>query len=120
MANKGNFRHCAIPFCDTFAASALYTIPEHPVKRQARIEACKFTNEPPKRVQICWKHFKKADFKSEIDFENLASCHFPCLHPSAVLSLFLCTAVLSSTENTENDSVLASTEHTVSYKITEF
>ena len=111
MANKGNSRHCAIPFCDTFAARGLYTIPEHPVKRQAWIEACKFTSEPPKRVQICWKHFKNSDFKSEIDLENLESCHFPRLHSSAVPSVFSCTSY--SAHLSGNNSVLSNTEDTV-------
>ena len=45
-------------------------MPQNPFRREAWIKACKF---PPDIVfaSICWKHFKKSDFQSEMDEKDV-------------------------------------------------
>ena len=93
MSTKGTSRYYSISTCDTKAVRGFYTILEHPKRRQAWIEACKFTSESQKVHYICWKHFKNSDFKSEIDYENLSTC-FPRLYPTAVPSVFFLDLLL--------------------------
>ena len=67
----------------------LTVLPEHPVRRQAWIDACQFPAKTPNSTRVCWKHFQKSDFKGEIDYENLSTCHFPRINTSTVPSLLL-------------------------------
>lgn len=86
---KGQFRYCYVPNCTTYTVRGLYALPEHPIRKQAWIDACKFPAKTPKSATVCWKHFQKNDFKSDIDYENLSTCHFPRIHTTTVPSLFL-------------------------------
>lgn len=88
MPSTPRFRHCKVSNCDTYSLRGLYTIPEHPTRRQSWIEACNFPENVSKDSKVCWKHFKNSDFKSEIDFENITTCHFPRLNSGAIPSLF--------------------------------
>ena len=88
-AKKGKYKYCYVPNCSTYTIRGLYTIPEHPIRRQAWIDVCKFPDNTPKGTLVCWKHFQKNDFKSDIDYENLSTCHFPRIHTSTVPSLLL-------------------------------
>ena len=51
--------------------------------------------------------FKQSDFKSDIDYENIGTCHFPCLNIGAVPSLHLSNSELEQESvpdlNTECD-----------------
>ena len=86
-ANK--YKYCYVPKCTTYTIRGLYALPEHPIRKWAWIDACQFPTNSPKSATVCWKHFQKSDFKSEIDYENLSTCHFPRLHTSAVPTLLL-------------------------------
>ena len=86
---KSQYKSCYVPNCNTYTIRGLYLLPEHPVRKQAWIDACQFPANTPKSAKICWKHFQKSDFKDEIDYENLSTCHFPRLHTSTVPSLLL-------------------------------
>ena len=94
MSTKGTSRYYSISTCDTKAVRGFYTILEHPKRRQEWIEAFKFSSESQKVHYICCKHFKNSDFK--IDYENLSTCRFPPLYPTAVPSFFLSTSVTLS------------------------
>ena len=91
-----------MPNCDTYTVRGLCILPEHPNFRQPWIEACHLPQDVPSSAKICWKHFKNSDFKSEIVFENIKTCRFPCLKRGVVPSLLLPS---SETENilSEND-----------------
>ena len=86
---KSHYKYCYVPNCTTYTIRGLYILPEHPVRRQAWIDACQFPAKIPISAKICWKHFQKSDFKSDIDYENLSTCHFPRIHTSTVPSLLL-------------------------------
>ena len=86
---KSQYKSCYVPNCSTYTIRGLYLLPEHPVRKQAWIDACQFPANTPKSAKICWKHFQKSDFKDDIDYENLSTCHFPRIHTSTVPSLLL-------------------------------
>ena len=86
---KSQYKSCYVPNCNTYTIRGLYLLPEHPVRKQAWIDACQFPANTPKSAKICWKHFQKSDFKDDIDYENLSTCHFPRIHTSTVPSLLL-------------------------------
>ena len=86
---KSQYKSCYVPNCNTYTIRGLYLLPEHPVRKQAWIDACQFPAKTPKSAKICWKHFQKSDFKSDIDYENLSTCHFPRIHTTTVPSLLL-------------------------------
>ena len=87
---KPQYKYCYVPNCTTYTVRGLYYLPEHPVRRQAWIDACQLMPDKiPKSAKVCWKHFKKSDFKSDIDYENLSTCHFPRIHTTTVPSLLL-------------------------------
>ena len=86
---KSQYKSCYVPNCSTYTIRGLYLLPEHPVRKQAWIDACQFPANTPKSTIICWKHFQKSDFKDDIDYENLSTCHFPRIHTSTVPSLLL-------------------------------
>ena len=106
MSKKERFRHCDVPNCHTYTVRGLYLIPEHPVRRQTWIDICKF-GKVTNRLLVCYKHFKQSDFKSDIDYENIGTCHFPCLNIGAVPSLHLSNSELEQESvpdlNTECD-----------------
>merc|ERR1712194_822925 len=72
---QSKYRYCYVPKCTTYTFRGLYELPEHPIRKQAWIDACQFPTNTPKSAIVCWKHFQKSDFKSEIDYENISSCH---------------------------------------------
>ena len=59
--------YCGIKSCQTSAKRGFYRIPEHPLRRQDWINACNFPHDVKKSTSICWKHFKKEDFQTEMD-----------------------------------------------------
>ena len=79
-------RYCYVPNCPTYTVKGLYILPEHPVRKQAWIDACQFPANTPNSARVCWKHFQKSDFKSDIDE---SACHFPRIHTSTVPTLLL-------------------------------
>ena len=83
---KSQYKSCHVPNCNTYTIRGLYLLPEHPVRKQAWIDACQFPANTPKSAKICWKHFQKSDFKGDIDESE---CHFPRIHTGAVPSLLL-------------------------------
>ena len=89
MPPKKQYKYCYVPNCTTYTIRGLYYVPEHPVRRQAWFDACQFPAKTPNSAKICWKHFQKNDFKSDIDYENLSTCHFPRIHTTTVPSLLL-------------------------------
>ena len=86
---KSHYKYCYVPNCTTYTIRGLYILPEHPVRRQAWIDACQFPAKTPNSTRVCWKHFEKSDFKGDIDYENLSTCHFPRIHTTTVPSLLL-------------------------------
>ena len=66
-AKKSRFRQCPVKSCTTIAARGFYRVPEHPLRRQDWLKACNLPSDIAISATICWKHFKKEDFKNEMD-----------------------------------------------------
>ena len=80
-------RKCPVESCDYYSAKGFYLIPEHPVRRQSWIDACKL---PPNfNKKICFQHFKVSDFINEITEEDIAQARFGKLKKNVVPSVHL-------------------------------
>ena len=73
-ANSMALRKCPVESCDYHSAKGFYLIPEHPVRRQSWIDACKLPANFNKK--ICFQHFKVSDFINEITEEDIAQARF--------------------------------------------
>ena len=80
-------RKCPVESCDYHSAKGFYLIPEHPVRRQAWIDACKLP--PTFNKKICFQHFKVSDFINEITEEDIAQARFGKLKKNVVPSVHL-------------------------------
>jgi hypothetical protein len=72
-AKKRNMRKCPVQQCTTFnERKGFYIIPEHPVRRQSWLDACKLPASIARSATICWRHFDlKNDFRIEITDEHI-------------------------------------------------
>ena len=70
----GPIRKCPVKSCDYRSDKGFYNIPEHPVRRQAWINACQLS--PPYNKKICYQHFRVTDFIKEITDEDIAQARF--------------------------------------------
>ena len=63
-------RHCQVAGCATFHnnSTGFYAFPEEPERRKKWSKACKIpVPAEKKKVRICWRHFEKDDFATNID-----------------------------------------------------
>ena len=86
-ASKKWEKKCPVESCNYKSNKAFYAIPEHPVRRQAWIEACKLV--PPYNKPICFQHFKISDFINEINEEDIAQYKYGNLKKNVVPSQHL-------------------------------
>jgi len=80
----GGPRKCPVQSCDFRSSKGFYNIPEHPVRRQAWVEACKLVL--PYNKPICYRHFNMSDFLKEITDEDIAQLKFGSLKKNVVPS----------------------------------
>ena len=83
------FWPCSIISCPTKAKRGFYRIPENSTGRDAWIKACKFPSDIKKTAAVCWKHFKKSDFQSEMDEKDVNELGMGRLKQNVVPSLLL-------------------------------
>ena len=86
---KDRLWKCSVRFCPTRAKRGFYRIPEHPTRRHAWIIACKFPMDVKKSASVCWTHFQKSDFKTEMDPQHVNELGMGLLELYAVPSLNL-------------------------------
>ena len=80
----GGPRKCPVQSCDFRSSKGFYNIPEHPVRRQAWVEACKLVL--PYNKPICYRHFNMSDFLKEITDEDINQLKFGSLKKNVVPS----------------------------------
>ena len=74
MRNKpkrDRYWKCPVPLCNTSAKRGFYTIPENPARREVWLKLCKLPTDIRKTAVICWKHFNKSDFQTEMDEKDV-------------------------------------------------
>jgi hypothetical protein len=86
-------KKCPVPSCSTYSSikrGCFYSVPDHPIRRQAWIDALKLPNDCYSGTSICWKHFQDSDFVKEIiTLTDIAECTFGQLKKNAIPTLCL-------------------------------